>query len=157
MSTIVASATKNRNVFYAAVRTETTQEIWGLVVLLSYPKGHYNFGYKEMDETQGSYYYDMPLRILNLLTETTNETANAWRKVVRLQADKSGMPKAWDKVRFDTPIRFKGVSDNVFTVIPNKRSLIFQSERYGVYVRLSLATQRGAEILPAGVPANVAG
>lgn len=75
--------------YYAAIKittfaTETEPEdvrVCGVVVLTSVvTKAWYNFGYKEISETMGPQYCDCPKSILDLLTPTDDEYANAWRK-----------------------------------------------------------------------------
>ena len=52
-----------------------------MVCLLDYrPNEYYNIGYKDMEESEGPYYYNCPERILKLLTPTSNEYALRWRK-----------------------------------------------------------------------------
>ena len=48
----------------------------------------WDFGYKDMDETCGPYYYDCPLSILKLLTPTENNNANNWRELCKLNIEK---------------------------------------------------------------------
>lgn len=43
-------------------------------------KDHFNFSYKDMDETCGPCYYDCPKGILDLLSPIDSEWANEWRK-----------------------------------------------------------------------------
>ena len=43
-----------------------------------------SWGYKDMDESVGPYYYDCPLSYLDLATEPLNETAAVWRAKVRM-------------------------------------------------------------------------
>lgn len=76
----------NGTTFYAAMETTTptAREVWALVVLTSVSGRE--FCYKEMDETEGPYKYDCPAAILNMLTPTENENANAWREECRKQA-----------------------------------------------------------------------
>lgn len=69
--------------WYGAVKHNN--EIFGCVARTSVRKegyGHW-FGYKLMDETEGPYYFDCPVSILNLLTPTDNEIANEWRNKCR--------------------------------------------------------------------------
>ena len=74
--------------FYAAMETTTEagREVWALVVLTSLNGGE--FCYKEMDETEGPYYYECPKGILDALTPTTNATANEWRQKCREAREK---------------------------------------------------------------------
>lgn len=74
--------------YYAAVKChifETQEEyVWALVCLTrTDTKDYFNFGKKAMDETEGPYKFDCPVAILDLLTPTDNEIANAWRKKCR--------------------------------------------------------------------------
>jgi hypothetical protein len=79
---IVQCATVN-NVFYAAVRTATTGEVWGLVVLMQRTSGHENFGCKPIDEFMGPIAYDAPAKVLDALTPTDNTYAREWRQQCR--------------------------------------------------------------------------
>ncbi|NSW83918.1 MAG: hypothetical protein HPY90_11735 [Syntrophothermus sp.] len=67
--------------------------VFGLVCLLDYrPNDYYNFGYKDMAEEMGPYFYNCPERILELLTPTDDEWALKWRetcwKVIREKKEK---------------------------------------------------------------------
>ena len=70
--------------YYAAVKKG---DIVFAAVFLTSTDG-WDFGYKDMDETVGPYYYDCPQSILKLLTPTDNETANNWREACKLNAEK---------------------------------------------------------------------
>lgn len=76
------------SVFYAAMETTTPagREVWALVVLTS--TNGAEFCYKEMDETCGPCEASCPVSILDALTPTTNETANAWRQRCRENLEK---------------------------------------------------------------------
>ena len=80
---IVESATVGTT-FYAAVRVKETGETFGLVVLQERADGEY--AYKAMGEDEGPYYFDCPVRVLDALTPTDNETANGWREACRKRA-----------------------------------------------------------------------
>ena len=73
----------NGTTFYAAMQTDSPngREVWALIVLTQ-TDGR-EFLYKEMDETEHPYYYNCPVSILDLLTPTMNENANAWRMECR--------------------------------------------------------------------------
>ena len=68
-------------------------------------KEYHNFGYKPMTENMNPYYYDCPLRILNLLTPTTNPYALEWRKKCR---EKRKAINAIERLKPGTRIRCKG-------------------------------------------------
>lgn len=75
-----------RTVCYAAVETiiKATGErrVWAAVFLISY-SSRGEFGYKDMDEGMGPCESKCPARILDLLTPTDSEWANAWRQRCR--------------------------------------------------------------------------
>ncbi len=64
-------------VYYAAMRSAKTGEVWALIVLTRVEKGE--FFYKDMDETMHPGYYDCPKSIFKLLSPTNNELAKEWR------------------------------------------------------------------------------
>ncbi len=66
------------NIYYAAMKSSKTGEVWALVVLTE--TDGTEFGYKDMDETMGPGYCDCPIGILKLLSPTDNEYANEWRR-----------------------------------------------------------------------------
>lgn len=78
---ILYSAMKNTT-YYAAIKDIKKNIVFGMVILtaINNDNGYKTFCYKEMDETMGPFYYDCPLKILNLLTETSNEEALNWRE-----------------------------------------------------------------------------
>ena len=100
--------------YYAAVKvtkfaTEFKPEqsdVWAAVVLTSVDsKDHFNFSYKDMDETCGPYKYDCPKGILDLLTPTDNEYANNWRAKCREQLEKKKNPNSLGKLPIGTVIQ----------------------------------------------------
>ena len=53
-----------------------------------------SWGYKEMDESVGPYYYDCPLSYLDLATEPVNDSARIWREKVRAHhSSKAKIPR----------------------------------------------------------------
>ena len=99
------------NTYYAAVRQENKEtqaiDVWGVVCLMSERKDGcgYWYGYKDMSEDMGPYYYDCPVAILDLLTPTDNEDANEWRDKCREYAKKPKLSKLkeGDIIRFICP------------------------------------------------------
>lgn len=82
------------SVYYAAVRGLKQCEdngniyaetpVFAVVFLTSTDsKDYFNFSYKDMSETMGPYQSDCPKSILDLLSPTDNEFANAWRQRCR--------------------------------------------------------------------------
>ncbi len=61
-------------------KTLGTREVAGVVCLIRFVRAaEYNFGYKEMSETEGPGASRCPKRILDLLTPTDNASALQWR------------------------------------------------------------------------------
>lgn len=82
------------------------QKVFGAVFLTSTDsKDHFNFSYKDMDESYGPCYYDCPKGILDLLTPTDNEYANNWRAKCREQLEKKKNPNALSKLPEYTVIK----------------------------------------------------
>lgn len=88
-NTPLATAIVARAEAYAAVETvkpDGTRYVWAAAFMLRYnPKDRdgYTFSYKDMDETVGPYIDRCPAKILDLLTPTEHEHANAWRQRCR--------------------------------------------------------------------------
>ena len=74
---------------------EAEQEVIGVVFLTSTDsKDYYNFSYKDMSETMGPYESNCPKSILDLLSPTDNEYANAWRQRCRENLAKKKDPNS---------------------------------------------------------------
>jgi hypothetical protein len=76
------------SVYYAAVESRSAygaRKVWAAVFLTcgKTKHDHTEWGYKDMDESVGTYYYDCPASILALLTPTDNKNANEWREQCR--------------------------------------------------------------------------
>lgn len=101
-----------RGVFYAAVRRSDTNETFALVIIQKRTRTRsdgLNFCYKDMDDTCGPTQSECPIRILDLLTPTNWEHANAWRARCRATAAaKANRPKVrrMDTVVFARPMDF---------------------------------------------------
>jgi hypothetical protein len=123
--TIHADATV-KGTWYAAVSHENKpDQVFCLVYLTRWmPKDEYNFGYKDMDESVGPYANDCPARILDLLTPTDSEYANAFRKRCRAFA---ALPKVevGQTVRTKQMIRFGSREENTFTKVslPRRKNI----------------------------------
>lgn len=86
--------------YYAAVewiKPDGTREVWCAVFMLQFvpmAQDGMTFGYKDMDESMGPRIARCPERILDLLTETDSEWANAWRQRCReYHAARKAKPK----------------------------------------------------------------
>lgn len=90
--TVLKSAMRG-STYYAAVRNQNEAsglDITLAVVCLTHTnaKSYHNFGYKDMDETMLPFYYDCPKGILDLLSETEDENALAWRERCRQEIER---------------------------------------------------------------------
>ena len=74
-------------VWYGVIEStnpEGIKRVYGMICLWTLRRGE--FGYKELGEDMGPYYYDAPLRIVNLLDELSPKPlglALKWRESVR--------------------------------------------------------------------------
>lgn len=112
----VLKSTMVGTVYYAAVKrtvyaTETEPEqssVFGAVTLTTTNrKDYFNFRYKEMSESSGPYESKCPKGILDLLTDTDDEFAKAWReRCYEYLKSKSNHP-ALGKLPIGTVIKFK--------------------------------------------------
>ena len=77
-NTPLAVSVVDRNKVYAAI--PYNDSIYAAVWIFRYqPNSHYNFCYKDMDESCGPYQTNCPIHILNLLTPIDSEYAMEWR------------------------------------------------------------------------------
>jgi len=121
-----------------------------MVCLLDYkPNNYLNFGYKDMEESEGPCYYNCPERILKLLTPTTNEFALKWReKCWERIKQRKARPKLCkgDLVEFTQPITFSsGVKLKTLRVV-NPRRLIFEDAKSRGYTTYKLRRSTLEEI-----------
>lgn len=123
------------NVYYAAIKTKRTGDIWAYVVLtMNRP---YEFGTKPMDESMCPCYYDCPKGILDLLTPTDNEYANEWRKECRKKANEKGWEK---KIALGETIKYKAYDGEIITLIKHPPAYQFKTWFWycpdkGVYIK----------------------
>ena len=112
---VLRSSLIKMRTWYAALellRPDQAREVVGVVCLVRYnPRDRegYVFGYKDMDETTGPCEAECPAAILDLLTPTDNQYANAWRARCRANlAARAAKPKlrSGQVVSFEQPIRF---------------------------------------------------
>jgi hypothetical protein len=101
-----------QRVFYAAVKgSQATgpDTVWCLVVLMHWQRGHYNFTYKDMDDTMGPSEDECPARILDLLTPTDSDWSNQWRARCRDNAERLSRSRALPQgsfIRFERAYEF---------------------------------------------------
>jgi len=121
------------------------REVFAMVCLLDYkPNDYYNIGYKDMEESEGPYYYNCPERILKLLTPTSNEYALRWRKKcwVRIERRKSmSRLTQGDVIEFEKPLPFSdGTEQSRLQLVDDSKKrgfLRFQNPDSGLYYAVS--------------------
>lgn len=79
-SEIVYSSIRS-NIAYLALKIKKTNDIIAIVVLIRRSKknGINEILIKDMEESQGPFYYDCPVKLLNMLTVTENIGSINWR------------------------------------------------------------------------------
>lgn len=114
---VLDSALVKLKTHYAAIKRTNLEnglyEVFATITLIRMHKSKnddYNFLYKDMDETVGSYEAECPERILKLLTPTQFEYAIEWRKRCWARIDAK---KARPKIVVGTRLRYGG---NDYTV-----------------------------------------
>lgn len=85
------------SVYYAAVKTVDSDEVWAAVFLTGVDGNE--FYYKDMDETVIPCEHKCPKSILNILTPTDNQYANTWRDSCMEYHKKADSPKAFKNLK----------------------------------------------------------
>lgn len=117
-----------------------------LIYLTKKYRDHYNFGYKDMEETCGPNETKCPKRILDLLTPLDElykeescgkKWAGEWREACRkyLEAAKTPKPKITEgvTVKMNEPLKFKNGWQEQYFV--NKKGNLWESRNYGFLTR----------------------
>lgn len=115
--------------------------VFAVVILLNYVRRKndpYNFGYKDIDECMNPNEDKCPISILNLLTETAESGAIAWRSRCREYAAKV-KPKVGQYLLLEQPIRFSnGLIASVFKVLRyGKRGVSYYSLEHRFECKIS--------------------
>ena len=113
-------------VYYAAVETVVgDKRMVSAAIFLTCGKTRWDnteWGYKDMDETCGPYYYDCPKGILDLLTPTDCKEANEWRELCRKHRAEKRAAKKCNAEKF--------IPKGVVLVAERRGSWIFANENF---------------------------
>ena len=132
--------------YYAAVerveKVSGQRSVSAVVCLVNYntrDKEGYIFGYKDMDESMGPCDHDCPAAILDLLTPTDSEWANAWRQKCRARLAKA-RPRAGQTLVLAQPLTFTdGAVHARFQVVEriarNRKKIAFRGDN-GVFYHI---------------------
>lgn len=148
---VIATAKKGTSI-YAAVRTPDGKDVFGMVLYAETATSRWagqrgrTLYTKGVDETQGPGDYDCPRRILDLLTDTDDERAIAWRAECRARLSRP-TPNHGDFVLFDEP--FALTDGTVRDLYVFRRRSSFSSADGRGDIRLARWRDRGHTILPA--------
>lgn len=112
--------------YYAAVAIEN-KVIAAITLTHTDNKKYDNFAYKGMDETYGPYESNCPKGILDLLTPTDNEYANAWRKRCYENLSKKNNPNSLSKLPVGSVIKY--TDRNGKEIVLYKHSTAYQFKR----------------------------
>lgn len=115
------------------------QQVFAVVFLTSVNnKDHFNFSYKDMDETVGPCYYDCPKGILDLLTPTDNKWANEWRAKCYERLEKKKNPNALNNLPIGTIIQVTMPFDTTYfkegDIVQLRKDKSYYSNRTRWYV-----------------------
>jgi hypothetical protein len=124
---VIATA-RDGTVIYAAVRSHDGEEVFGLVLLAERQDGV--LWTKPVSEDMGPAEDCCPARILDLLTEPSNDHAREWRQRCRARIER-GRPKPGQKVAFAEPLEFvDGTEHRILTFVGGSR---FRSHEGALY------------------------
>ena len=131
--TVLASSMVGSTYYAAAERVENSGErqVFAIVCLTKTSTGARDgctFGYKDMTEHMGPCESECPASILNELTDTDSQYAQAWRDrcranlIQRRLRNAKPTPKPGQTIVFEEPMRFSdGQERTRFEVVPNPK------------------------------------
>jgi hypothetical protein len=127
-TTALAKSVKGNQlwVVFETVKGEVQERFIALFLLAS-QKG-YGWGYKDMDEDMGPFYYNCPLKFLKMQPLARNDSSKEWREGVKKYWQKNkDAKKMLGKLQPGVVFKTKGLSENEFKVIFNKPYLQVES------------------------------
>lgn len=137
----------------------SAEESGPFIVLFRLQRQDGCWGYKDMDESMGPYYYDCPLGFLDRAPEPEGHNRNhggtgrTWRDHVRdyhaSQRQRQPRPRVGDVIRLD-PVRFPGYSNNYLVTADLGRKGVLLDD----YLRLSAHHLKWAELIPSAATAS---
>lgn len=141
---VLDAALVNAREFYVAVessyRDTGERKVGALVILIKYHRGIRGLAvcWKYIDEEMGPYVTNCPQRILDLLTPTTNQTAEVWRRACRETSKKKRLHlRAGVVIKFKTPLWFTHGTVDTIRVVSIKGNTIRGRDGYDYPVRVS--------------------
>lgn len=169
--TVLASSMAGSTYYAAAERVESLgdRQVFAIVCLTKTSTGARDgctFGYKDMTEHMGPCESECPTSILDELTDTDSEYAQAWRErcraniVQRRLRNAKPTPKPGQTIVFDEPMRFSdGKERTRFEVVLNTkgRTPLFRDAETRSICRIPAYKKRSYRLInPAVMPARAA-
>lgn len=128
---------KKGRIISLAVKSKESEEVFAVVCLTRIDRGGKEFMIKTLDETSGPCYYDVPKKLLNLLSPTNNEYALKWREQCKLFIEtkkNSSKIKQGDLIEFEDEIEFNnGVKLKTFSYLKNNIFMIPGSSSFNKF------------------------
>lgn len=146
---VLDAALVNARELYVAVesfhRDTGERKVGALVILIKYHRGIRGLTvcWKDIDEENRPHVTNCPQRILDLLTPTTNQTAEEWRRACRETSKKH--LRTGDVIKFKTPLRFTHGTVDSIKVESIKGNAIRGRDSYGYPVRVSRDWLKGQD------------
>ena len=169
--TVLASSMVGSTYYAAAERIESSgdRQVFAVVCLTKTSTGARDgctFGYKDMTEHMGPCESECPASILDELTDTDSEYAQAWRArcranlVQRRLQNAKPTPKPGQTIVFDEPMRFSDGQERArFEVVPNPkgRTPLFRDPETRSICRIPAFKKRSYRLInPTVTPASAA-
>lgn len=153
---VLASSCPQNRTYYAAAQVMVDgvgKEIFAIVCLVTWnPKSKTgeHFGYKDMDESMGPCEDHCPAHILDLLTPTDREHANAWRQRCRANLERRARKvEDGDRIKLATPLTFiDGHVGDEFIVVKRGRRLSFRDPETRLGYSISRFMERDWTVVP---------
>ena len=133
--------------YYAAVKSTNKktgyESVFAAICLTSTNiKEHYNFGYKDMDETCGPYKFDCPKNILDLLTPTENQCANEWRNACRKNIAEKKKPNNLSKLPIGSEIKYTKYDGSEVVLIKHPPAYQFKRAFWMIKGQMQYVSQK---------------
>lgn len=123
---------------YLAVHDTLSDKVHGFIILTQYDGKNKEFYYKDLTEDCGGDYRGVPLKLVNMLSDTDNKYALQWRENVRAWHKRQNWMKKNLKdgaiVKLNVPLDYGFEKSDTFELVQN---FGFQVKRKNFYFKLN--------------------